>query len=99
VVAASLAAEAVAWQKRNFSGSSSAFENAAGVWWWGWQQPCVSDGSMASYSSKDLKCVVRRPSSVVRRPSSVVRRPSSSSASSKSSVPIEFPHKYISTSQ
>jgi hypothetical protein len=45
--AASLAAEAAAWQKRNFSGCSSAFGNAAAVWKWQQQQRRVGGGSMA----------------------------------------------------
>ncbi len=45
--AASFAAEAAAWQKCNFSGSSSAFGNAVAAWRWQQQQRCVGGGSMA----------------------------------------------------
>ncbi len=46
-VAASLAVEAAAWQKWDFSASRAAFGNAAAVWWWQQQQQCVGGGSMA----------------------------------------------------
>jgi hypothetical protein len=45
VAAASLAAEAAAWQKRNFSGSSSRFGSAVAAWWWRRQQRCIDGGS------------------------------------------------------
>ncbi len=47
MAAASLAAEAAAWQKRDFSGSNSVFGNAAVAWWWQQQQWCVGGSRMA----------------------------------------------------
>ncbi len=45
--AASLAAKVAAWQKCNFSGSSSKFGNAAAAWLRRQQQCGVGGGSMA----------------------------------------------------
>jgi hypothetical protein len=53
VAAASLAAEAAAWRKHDFSSSSSSFGNAAAAWWWQRQQQCVGSGSMA-YADNDF---------------------------------------------
>ncbi len=54
-MAASLAAEAAAWQKCNFSGSRSVFGNAAAAWWWRQQQQCVGSGSMV-YADTNFNC-------------------------------------------
>ncbi len=43
---ASLAVEAAAWQKRNFSGSSSAFGSATAAWRRQWQQRGIGGGSV-----------------------------------------------------
>jgi hypothetical protein len=55
VAAASLVAEVAAWQKCNFSGSGSAFGNAAAAWWWRQQQRCIGGGSMA-YADNNFNC-------------------------------------------
>ena len=44
---ASLAAEVAAWQKRDFSGSSSAFESATAAWWQQQQQRGIGGGNVA----------------------------------------------------
>ncbi len=49
---ASLAAEAVAWRKRNFSDSSSAFGSAAAAWRQRWQQ-CGIGGSSKAYADNN----------------------------------------------
>jgi hypothetical protein len=53
VAAASLAVEAAAWQKRNFSSSSKAFGNEVAAWWRRWQQRPVGSGSM-SYANNNF---------------------------------------------
>ncbi len=52
---ASLAAEAAALWKRNYSDSSSAFGSAAAVWWRQWQKPGISGGSVG-YADNNFNC-------------------------------------------
>jgi hypothetical protein len=47
MAAASLAAEAAAWQKCNLGGSSSAFGSAAAAWWRRWKEHVIGGGSVA----------------------------------------------------
>ncbi len=54
--AASLAAEAAAWQKCNFSSSRSAYGNVAAMWRWQQQHQCVGGGSMVC-ADNNLKTV------------------------------------------
>jgi hypothetical protein len=53
--AASLAAEAAAWRKHDFKGSSNAFGNAAATWWRQQQQHGIGGGNVA-YADNNCNC-------------------------------------------
>ncbi len=55
VAVASLAVEAAAWWKRNFSNSNSPFGSAAAAWLQRWQEQGVGGGSVA-FADNNFNC-------------------------------------------